>query len=213
MTPSEASRHILQYMQSIPVLPVLSVDDVRIARTLALTLVEAGAPVIEVTLRTPNALAVIEAMAAVDGATIAAGTVLNRMQLQQAQLAGAQFVVSPGCTDDLIAAADHYQIPLLPGAATASEVMLLAEKGYHLMKFFPAQAMGGAVAISAFASPFSHVKFCPTGGINAHNINEYLSLSNVPFVGASYMVSKQDIQGREWRKIAAKIRMLTTPEE
>jgi 2-dehydro-3-deoxyphosphogluconate aldolase/(4S)-4-hydroxy-2-oxoglutarate aldolase len=183
---------------------VLVIDDVNIAADLARTLVDAGMPVLEVTLRTPNALQVIEAMAKVDGAIVAAGTVLNEKHISQCNSAGAQFLVSPGHTDALIQCAGTEDMPLLPGAVTASEIMRLSDAGFHLLKFFPAAISGGVNALKAFSAPLPHVQFCPTGGVSEQNMGDYLSLPNVPVVGGSWMVTQQDLHDKNWKMISAK---------
>ncbi len=152
-------------------------------------------------------------MAAVDGAIVAAGTVLNATHVESARSAGAQFLVSPGYSESLESSAFNQDLPLLPGAATATEVMNLAAMGYELLKFFPAGINGGIPALKALSGPFPRVSFCPTGGVNTDNVNEYLSCSNVRFVGGSWVVTKEDINERNWQNVAKKaqhIQSLTT---
>lgn len=210
ITPKQSSDFIAASTKGISVIPVLVIDDVSIAGDIAKVLVDAGLPVLEVTLRTANALAVMEAMARVDGAIVAAGTVFNKEQIAQCQLAGAQFLVSPGHTDELIESASDRGIPLLPGVATASEIMRVAEKGFELAKFFPAEVNGGVNALKAFASPFPHVRFCPTGGISTSNMSDYLALPNVSVVGGSWLVTPQDIKNKDWDSIAAKAALVAS---
>jgi 2-dehydro-3-deoxyphosphogluconate aldolase/(4S)-4-hydroxy-2-oxoglutarate aldolase len=153
-------------MRLAPVIPVVIIDDAKHAVPMARALVAGGIPAIEVTLRTPAALDAIRAIAAeVEGAVVGVGTVLTAKDLQAAEQAGARFAVSPGVSPNLLAAADDSALPLLPGAATASEVMSLLERGYRHLKFFPAVPAGGAKLIGAWASPLPQVRFCPTGGI------------------------------------------------
>ncbi|EGG93016.1 4-Hydroxy-2-oxoglutarate aldolase [gamma proteobacterium IMCC1989] len=204
ITSKQSSDFILDSTKDTRVIPVLVVDDVSIAADLARTLVDAGMPVLEVTLRTPNALQVIEAMAKVDGAIVAAGTVLNEKHISQCKSAGAQFLVSPGHTDALIQCAAIEDMPLLPGAVTASEIMRLSDTGFHLLKFFPAAISGGVNALKAFSAPLPHVQFCPTGGVSEQNMGDYLSLPNVPVVGGSWMVTQQDLHDKNWKMISAK---------
>ena len=204
ITSKQSSDFILDSTKDTRVIPVLVVDDVSIAADLARTLVDAGMPVLEVTLRTPNALQVIEAMAKVDGAIVAAGTVLNEKHISQCKSAGAQFLVSPGHTDALIQCAGIEDMPLLPGAVTASEIMRLSDAGFHLLKFFPAAISGGVNALKAFSAPLPHVQFCPTGGVSEQNMGDYLSLPNVPVVGGSWMVTQQDLHDKNWKMISAK---------
>ncbi|MGH1439367.1 MAG: bifunctional 4-hydroxy-2-oxoglutarate aldolase/2-dehydro-3-deoxy-phosphogluconate aldolase [Cellvibrionaceae bacterium] len=209
MAPKQSSDFILEKTHSVPVIPVLVMNDVAIAEELARVLVGSGLTILEVTLRTPNAFAVIEAMAKVEGAIVAAGTVLNKQQATRSISSGAQFLVSPGATDALIDSAKIMNIPLLPGVATASEIMCMSEKGFNFLKFFPAEINGGIAALNAFSSPFSNVQFCPTGGVNVNNISDYLSLSNVPVVGGSWLVTQEDLQNKDWNNIEKKVKQLT----
>jgi 2-dehydro-3-deoxyphosphogluconate aldolase / (4S)-4-hydroxy-2-oxoglutarate aldolase len=150
-----------------PVVPVLVVESVATAVPLARALVAGGLPLLEITLRTEAALDVIRAIAAeVDGAVVGAGTVLTPAQLAEVERLGARFAVSPGATDALLAAARDVAVPLLPGAASASEVMRLQEHGYRCMKCFPAEPAGGIAYLKALASPLPGARFCPTGGID-----------------------------------------------
>lgn len=185
-----------------PVIPVLVIDDLDTAVPLGRALVDGGLSVLEVTLRTPVALNAMQRIAGeVEGAVCGAGTVLDVSQLKEAERAGAKFAVSPGATQHLITAAHQTAVPLLPGAATASEVMALAEQGYFLQKFFPAEPMGGASTLSALASPIPMVRFCPTGGIDQAKAATYLKLANVVAVGGSWMAPKVMIANQDWAEI------------
>ncbi len=184
-----------------PIVPVLVVDDAAHARPLAEALVAGGLPALEVTLRTPAALDVIRAMAAVPGGVVGAGTLVTPEDVRAAKEAGAQFGVSPGATDALIAACEAEGLPLLPGAATASEAMALLEKGYDMLKFFPAEASGGAPALKAIGAPLPQITFCPTGGVSPSNALDYLSLSNVACAGGSWVAPKQMVQTGDWAGI------------
>jgi 2-dehydro-3-deoxyphosphogluconate aldolase / (4S)-4-hydroxy-2-oxoglutarate aldolase len=195
------SQRIDAVLQQAPVVPVLAVSDIDDAIPLAETLVAAGLPVLEITLRTAAALEVIRRMRSVPGAIVGAGTVLSREDLFAVQDAGAAFAISPGGTDTLYAAARDASIPLLPGIATASELMRGLEHGYKRFKFFPAESSGGIAALKAFAGPFAQVKFCPTGGIDAAKAPGYLALSNVITVGGSWMVPGDALKARDWSKI------------
>jgi len=175
-------------MRMAPVIPVLTVEEGLDPAELAGTLVEAGLPVIEVTLRTPGALDAIRAMAGVAGAVVGAGTVLNEAQLAQAIDAGAQFIVSPGLTNPLALAARDTAIPFLPGIATASELMRGLDLGLDRFKFFPAEAAGGVPALKSLAAPFGDVRFCPTGGITEQSAPAWLAHPSVLCVGGSWMV-------------------------
>ena len=184
-----------------PIVPVLVVDDVAHARPLAEALVAGGLPALEVTLRTPAALDAIRAMANVPGGVVGAGTLVTPEDVRAAKEAGAQFGVSPGATDALIAACEAEGLPLLPGAATASEAMALLEKGYDMLKFFPAEASGGAPALKAIGAPLPQITFCPTGGVSPSNALDYLSLSNVVCAGGSWVAPKQMVQNGDWSGI------------
>jgi 2-dehydro-3-deoxyphosphogluconate aldolase/(4S)-4-hydroxy-2-oxoglutarate aldolase len=160
--------------------------------------------VIEITLRTGAAQQAIEAIAGeVEGAIVGAGTVLSKGQLISSARAGAQFLVSPGVNADLLKAADDSPVPLMPGAATASEVMTLMDAGYTIQKFFPAEPAGGLAYLRALAAPLPAIGFCPTGGIDAGNARAYLALPNVICVGGSWVVPREAIAARDFRRIEA----------
>lgn len=203
MTPEDASRQIVQLCELTPVIPVLVVEDAHIAAPLAKALVAGGLPVLEVTLRTSAALEAISEMSKITGALVGAGTLLTPADVSAAKKAGAQFGVSPGATDALLQACEAKELPLLPGAATASEVMRLYERGYTALKFFPAEASGGVPALKAIGAPIPQVRFCPTGGVNPANAKDYLSLQNVICVGGSWVASKDKIAQEDWRGIEA----------
>lgn len=187
-----------------PVVPVVVIHDPAHAVPLARALVAGGTPAIEVTLRTPMALDAIRAIAAeVEGAQVGAGTVLTPRSFNDAASAGARFAVSPGFTPDLLDAADDSPIPLLPGAATASEVMALLERGFALQKCFPAEAIGGKALLRSWAGPLPGARFCPTGGISAANARDYLALPNVVCVGGSWLAPRQAVETGDWAAIEA----------
>ena len=187
-----------------PVLPVLRIDRIEDAVPLARALVDAGLPVLEVTLRSDVALDAIRRIAdAVPDACVGAGTVLNPAQLAAVTAAGAAFAISPGATDALYDAATASSLPWIPAAATASELMRGVERGYRRFKFFPAELAGGVGALRAFAGPFADVLFCPTGGIDADNAPGYLRLPNVITVGGSWMVPGQAVAAGDWTRIGA----------
>lgn len=177
-----------EIMAAAPVIPVLVLDGSIDPIALAETLVEAGLPVIEVTLRTPSAFDAVRAMAAVPGAIVGAGTVLDATQLSQAVDAGARFIVSPGLTEPLALAARDAAIPFLPGIATAGDIMRGRDLGLDRFKFFPAEAAGGLSALSALAGPFGTMRFCPTGGIREHSARDWLAHPAVRCVGGSWIV-------------------------
>lgn len=173
-----------------PVIPVLVIDDVSIARPIAEALVAGGLRALEVTLRTPVALEAIREMAKVEGAVVGAGTVLNERDLHASVEAGARFIVSPGLTEPLSKEAVASGIPFLPGVATAGDIMRGLDIGLSRFKFFPAVAAGGIPALKALSSPFPHCRFCPTGGITQDNAAEWLALEAVPCVGGSWLVPR-----------------------
>ncbi len=189
--------------RSAPVIPVLVIENREAAVPLAKALVAGGLPILEVTLRTPAALDAIAAMAQVAGATVGAGTVLNAHDIERVAMAGAQFAVSPGSTDDLLSASEAANMPLLPGAATASEAMRLLDRGYTVQKFFPAEPSGGAPMLKALSSPLPQVGFCPTGGIGLDNAKDYLGLPNVLCVGGSWITPTHLVRRGEWEAIEA----------
>jgi len=186
-----------------PVIPVLVVKDAATAAPLARALVAGGLPALEVTLRTPAALEVIAEMAAVEGGVVGAGTLLTPGDVLAAKDAGATFGVSPGATDRLIDACIEVGLPLLPGAATASEAMYLLERGFTVQKFFPAEASGGAALLKALASPLPRIRFCPTGGVTPGNAGDYLSLPNVLCVGGSWVAPGDKVAAGDWAGITA----------
>ncbi|MEZ5770116.1 MAG: bifunctional 4-hydroxy-2-oxoglutarate aldolase/2-dehydro-3-deoxy-phosphogluconate aldolase [Defluviimonas denitrificans] len=201
MTPAEQSRKAAEICALAPVVPVLVIEDAAQAKGLAQALVKGGLPALEVTLRTPSALDAIRAMAEVPGGVVGAGTLLTPADVKAAKAAGARFGVSPGATDRLIAACVDEELPLLPGAATATEVMVLLEKGFTVQKFFPAEASGGAPALAAIGAPIPQVKFCPTGGVSMKNVADYLKLSNVLCCGGSWVAPKAAVQAGDWDQI------------
>jgi 2-dehydro-3-deoxyphosphogluconate aldolase/(4S)-4-hydroxy-2-oxoglutarate aldolase len=175
-------------MRTAPVIPVLVLDGAVDAVALAETLVEAGLPVIEVTLRTESALGAIAEMARVPGAIVGAGTVLDEAQLAQAVDAGSQFIVSPGLSHRVALAARDSGVAFLPGVATASDIMRGLELGLDRFKFFPAETSGGIAALKALTGPFGDVRFCPTGGIRPETAADWLALEAVLCVGGSWIV-------------------------
>lgn len=201
MTPEQSSAETSRICALAPVMPVLVVADAGDARPLAMALVAGGLPALEVTLRTPAALEVIREMAQVPGGVVGAGTLITPQDVRAAKAAGARFGVSPGATDALLAACEDQDLPLLPGAATASEAMRLLARGYHLLKFFPAEASGGAPALKAIGAPLPQISFCPTGGVTPANAPTYLSLANVACVGGSWVAPGDLVRAGDWEAI------------
>lgn len=193
-----------QFMRRSPVVPVVVIDDAAHAVPLARTLVAAGIGVIEVTLRSDAALAAINAIARdVPEIMLAVGTVLNPKQLRAAKDAGAQLAISPGIDPALIDASKQLELPLLPGIATAAELMLGMNAGLTRFKLFPASAINGLELAKAFAGPFANALFCPTGGITLEAAPAYLAQANVACVGASWLASAADIRAARWDAISA----------
>ena len=195
-------KNIHDIMTLAPVIPVVVVEEVASAVALARALVAGGLPAIEVTLRTPIAMEALKAIAdEVEGAFAGAGTVVTPAQIKQVEAAGAKFMVSPGTAANLLDAADDSALPLLPGTATASEVMALGERGYSHMKFFPGSLAGGAPYLKALSGPLPQYSFCPTGGVSLANANEYLALKNVLCVGGSWVAPKNLVEAGDWDAI------------
>ncbi|MSU90630.1 bifunctional 4-hydroxy-2-oxoglutarate aldolase/2-dehydro-3-deoxy-phosphogluconate aldolase [Rhodobacteraceae bacterium 2CG4] len=184
-----------------PIIPVLVVNDVAHARPLAEALVAGGLPALEVTLRTPAALDAIRAMAEVPGGVVGAGTLVTPQDVADAVAAGAKFGVSPGATASLIAACEEHGLPLLAGASTATEAMAMLERGYDMLKFFPAETSGGAPALKAIGAPLPQIGFCPTGGVSPKNANDYLSLPNVLCAGGSWVAPADKVESGDWTGI------------
>ncbi len=185
-----------------PIVPVLVIENVEDALPIAEALLAADVRVLEVTLRTPSALEVIETIAkALPEAVVGAGTVTNRELLKRSSDAGAKFAISPGLTKDLLKAGNEGDIALIPGISSISELMDGIDYGYDHFKFFPAEASGGVKAIQSIGGPFPNIKFCPTGGININNVNNYLALKNVACCGGSWLVSDKIVKEKDWTQI------------
>ncbi|HAB76190.1 MAG: bifunctional 4-hydroxy-2-oxoglutarate aldolase/2-dehydro-3-deoxy-phosphogluconate aldolase [Planktomarina temperata] len=192
---------IAKVCTAAPVIPVLTIDRVEDAQPLARALVAGGLPALEITLRTAAAMEAIAAVSEVEGAMAGVGTLLTAAQIRDAKSAGATFGVSPGATHSLIEAAREYDLPLLPGAATATEAMRLLEQGFVFQKFFPAEAAGGAPALGSMAGPLPQITFCPTGGVTPENAKTYLALPNTRCVGGSWIAPKALIDAGDWDQI------------
>ena len=191
-------------LAAAPVIPVLVIDRVEDALPIARALVEGGLPVLEVTMRTPAALDAIRAMKEVEGAIVGAGTVLNPKQFDQAVEAGSEFIVSPGLTETLGRAVQDAPVPLLPGVATAGDIMRALDLGFTRLKFFPAMSSGGIPALKGFSAVFGGVRFCPTGGITLETAPDWLALSAVACVGGSWMVPAGSVDPNAIRERARK---------
>lgn len=187
----------------VPVMPVVVVDDLATAVPIARALVDGGLPAVELTLRTPVALDAIRAIAAeVPEIALGAGTVTTPAQAEAAVAAGAGFLVSPGCTPSLLAALQDTGVPFLPGTSTVSEVMAVLEAGVREMKFFPAEAVGGAPYLRSVAGPLPQARFCPTGGITPASAPAYLALPNVGCVGGSWLTPADAVAAGDWERIS-----------
>ncbi len=185
-----------------PVIPVLTIERTVDAVALARALVKGGLPVLEITLRTGAAMVALEAIAKeVPEAMVGAGTVLEAAQVEQIQRLGAKFAVSPGCTPNLMAATKAAGLPFLPGVQTVSEAMILAEQGYRVLKFFPAEPAGGLAWLRAVGAPLPGLRFCPTGGIGAETAQSYLALHNVACVGGSWVAPAAAVDAKDWSQI------------
>jgi 2-dehydro-3-deoxyphosphogluconate aldolase/(4S)-4-hydroxy-2-oxoglutarate aldolase len=192
----------LQVMQDAPVIPVIVLHDVAHAVPMARALVAGGIRMLEVTLRTPQALACMEAIAKeVPEAVVGAGTVRSAADAMAAASAGAKFAVSPGYTSAVGQACRDQGLALLPGVATGSEIMMAQEDGYTALKFFPAMQAGGPAMLKAWGGPFFDVRFCPTGGVTTQNALEFLSLPNVACVGGSWLVPADALALGDWASI------------
>lgn len=201
LTPHDACRQTGELCGMAPVIPVLVIKTLAHARPLAEALVAGGLPALEVTLRTPDALNAIRDMAQVPGGVVGAGTLITPADVRAAKAAGAKFGVSPGATPELLAACEAEDLPLLPGAATATEAMQLLARGYDMLKFFPAEASGGAPALKAIGAPLPQITFCPTGGVSPTNVATYLSLPNVICVGGSWVAPQTAMDAGDWAEI------------
>ncbi len=199
--PGETSM-LREWLQDSRVLPVITPGEVAATVQLCRALAAAGMKAVELTLRSPTALEVMRAVALeVPGLRVAAGTVLTPAQLDQVQEAGALFAVSPGATPALYQAARAATFPLLPGVATASEVMAGLDHGLDCFKLFPASVVGGRDLLGALAGPFPEARFCPTGGLSAENFRAFLALPNVICCGGSWMVPAELVRAGDWGTI------------
>ena len=195
---------IEKILSSAPVVPVVVIEKLEDAAPLARALYNGGLKALEITLRTPIAAEAVKLMKeAVPEAYVGTGTVVDKATFNASVEAGADFMVSPGVNDELLALAKESDIPFLPGAATPSEVMKLASQGFKFLKFFPAEAAGGTAMLKSIGGPLPQVTFCPTGGISLETVPNYLALKNVICVGGTWMLDKQLIENKDWQAIEA----------
>ncbi|WP_213608090.1 bifunctional 4-hydroxy-2-oxoglutarate aldolase/2-dehydro-3-deoxy-phosphogluconate aldolase [Pseudoalteromonas sp.] len=193
---------IEKILASAPVVPVVVIEKLEDAAPLARALYNGGLKALEITLRTPIAAEAVKLMKAeVPEAYVGTGTVVDKASFNASVEAGADFMVSPGVSDELLALAKESTIPFLPGAATPSEVMNLAAHGFNFLKFFPAEAAGGAAMLKSIGGPLPDITFCPTGGISLATAPDYLALNNVICVGGTWMLDKQLIENKDWQAI------------
>ncbi|TKX28465.1 bifunctional 4-hydroxy-2-oxoglutarate aldolase/2-dehydro-3-deoxy-phosphogluconate aldolase [Campylobacter estrildidarum] len=191
-----------EFLQVSKIIPVITIYDLKTSVDLAKALINGGIKILEITLRTQEALEAIKLIAKeVPDAVVGAGTVLNAKMLEEVKNAGAKFAISPGLNSVFAKEAKNIDLPLIPGIATAGELMLALEFGFENLKFFPAQATGGINMLKSFSAPFQNVNFCPTGGINLNNMNDYLKLDNVLCVGGSWLTPKELILDKKWDQI------------
>lgn len=208
---SNKTEKLLSLLNGQPVIPVLKIAKAADAVPLARALARGGLRVIEITLRTPEALEAVRRVAGeVEEAIVGAGTILSARQFEEAAAAGSKFIVSPGVTRELLAAGKASEVPLLPGAITPGEIMTAREAGLDFLKFFPAEQAGGAAFLKALASPLADIRFCPTGGVSARNAMDYLSLPNVVCVGGSWVAPDDMVAAGKWDAIEALAREAST---
>lgn len=193
---------IFDHFHNIGIIPVLEIDQAENSIPLAEALLAGGLPIAEVTLRTEAAIDAIRSIASnVPDVIVGAGTVLTWQQAEVAREAGAQFLVSPGMAEDVVLWAQEHQTPILAGAVTPTEMMRGIQLGLNILKFFPAESMGGLKAIKAISDPFPHLRFIPTGGVNSENLVEYLQMKKIHAVGGSWMAKRQMIAEKQFDEI------------
>ncbi|GIV65345.1 MAG: hypothetical protein KatS3mg046_605 [Bellilinea sp.] len=198
---------IYRTIYALGLIPVVEIDDSSRAEGLARTLIQAGLPLIEITLRTPAALQAIQSIRrACPNITLGAGTILTLDQARKAATAGADFLVSPGLPQDAVEWALREGIPFLPGAVTPHEILQGLRLGIEVFKFFPAETMGGIAAIKAVSDPFPSVRFIPTGGIQTDNLSSYLTHERVLAVGGSWLAKRQWIAAGQFDQIKAQVK-------
>lgn len=202
MSMEQKNAHIERLCKQARILPVITIESEAQVLPLADALAAGGLTTLEITLRSQHGLAAIRQLCRErPELCIGAGTVLNPQMFQECVDAGAQFIVSPGITTELLVTAAQSPIPLLPGVSTSSEIMQAMALGYQRFKLFPAEVSGGVAALKALAGPFPQVRFCPTGGINAGNLAQYLSQPNVMCVGGSWMLEAAALKTGDWVRI------------
>ena len=192
---------IIDQIAEIGIVPVIVLDDPDLARPLANALTDGGLPCAEVTFRTPRAAEVLKLMAEDPRLLVGVGTVLTVEQVDAAASAGARYIVTPGYSRDVVRACQDRDLPVIPGVATPTEIQMALQDGIKVVKFFPAEAIGGTSALSAMAAPFSGLRFIPTGGVSQRNLEEYLALPSVAAVGGSWMAPASLVSQHDWAAI------------
>jgi 2-dehydro-3-deoxyphosphogluconate aldolase / (4S)-4-hydroxy-2-oxoglutarate aldolase len=196
-------KNMISILATNPIVPLVTVHDDRVGVDIATALLEGGISVIEVAFRSEFAVGAIEAIRAeVPEMTVGAGTIVSAEGVERARKAGSHFLVSPGSTPTLLAAMSDSKLPFLPGVSTPGEVILGIEHGLEVLKLFPAETMGGLHQLKALEGPFAEMKFCPTGGVSASNMKDYLSRQSVVAVGGSWLTPKDVIVGKQWSEIS-----------
>lgn len=204
------STRIRELFALAPVIPALVISQASHARPLAQSLITAGLPVLEVTLRTPASLDALSAMARLPDCIVGAGTLVTPADVRAAKAAGAQFGVSPGVSNELIEACEAENLPFLPGVATVTEAMALLARGYDALKFFPAESSGGLPGLRSISAALPRISFCPSGGLSIDTAKAYLSLASVVCVGGNWMAPEDRIQAQDWPAIEALAREAAT---
>lgn len=203
-------KEIIKQLKKVPVIPVLTFEDKKMALKISEALIEGGLNTLEITLRTSNALECIEAVKKeFPNILVGAGTILNKKQIKKVKNVGSDFAVSPGFTKELIKTSKKEKLPYLPGASTPSEIMKLIEQEVYFQKFFHASHSGGYKMLETYKSLFPEVDFCPTGGIKESDYKEYLSLSNVICIGGSWIITKEDIENFNFNRLKNKVIQIT----
>ncbi|WP_412053241.1 bifunctional 4-hydroxy-2-oxoglutarate aldolase/2-dehydro-3-deoxy-phosphogluconate aldolase [Pokkaliibacter plantistimulans] len=211
-TTSTISQQIDSLCARNPIIPVIVVEQAEQILPLARALQAGGITILEITLRSDAALdAIALAKNELEGITVGAGTVVNEKQMDQVLAAGAEFIVTPGLSVDLLKCAKSRNVPFLPGVATVSEIIMGLDAGFDRFKFFPAEAAGGLPFIKSLHGPFSQVRFCPTGGIGLHNYLDYLKQPNIMAVGGSWVVPNDAVKQGDWERITEITRSSLAP--
>jgi 2-dehydro-3-deoxyphosphogluconate aldolase/(4S)-4-hydroxy-2-oxoglutarate aldolase len=200
-------KQLIDALAALKIIPVIAIEDSADIVALGQTLVDNGLPVAEITFRTPAAARAIRLLRAAQPAMlIGAGTVLNRTQLEQAQAAGASFVVSPGFNPNTVRAAQALNMPIVPGVNNPSDIEAALELGLSALKFFPAEASGGVKMVKALLGPYTQIQLMPTGGISPANICDYLAIRGVIACGGSWMVEPELLKRRDWAEVGRRVR-------